>query len=156
MLARDELSAERRGGRAEEGATEAGERLRGVERQHRARRPDREDEEPRAARGDDDERRGGQGAPVQPVRRPAADERQREERRGLGEPDEAERERVAGEGVHLPAEDGALDLRGDLHRADRDEKGAVLAEAQGGVAVVGQPHPAAPALAFSGHELADV
>ena len=136
VLPRHELAAERCRGGAEEGPAQAGQRLGAVEGKGARGRAEAEDQEQEAARRHGRQAGDGEGAPVHPVGGPAAHQRERQERDRLGQPDQAEGQRVAGQLVDLPAEHRALDLGGHEDRHHARQEGPVLREAEGGVGIV--------------------
>src|SRR5688572_8661380 len=139
--ARDDLGAERLPCRLEDAPRDAAREDDGVDghdpdarEQTRGRA---EGDEGRRATGEDEQHRDTDRAPVATVGEISGGKRDADEGQRLGEPDEAERERVAREIVDLPADDDGLGLRADDHREQADDEPPEVAVAEGGVGVVG-------------------
>ena len=83
------------------------------------------------------QRRQRDAPPVAHVGDVAGVEREPDERRRLGQADQAQRQRVARDVVHLPGDDDPLDLRAHRHRQDAGDEPAEIPDTEGCVGIVG-------------------
>ena len=91
------------------------------------------------------QRRQRDAPPVAHVGDVAGVEREADERRRLGQPDQPERQRIARDVVHLPGDHDPLDLGAHRHRQDAGDEPPEIPDTERSVGIVGLRR-AAPAI----------